>query len=470
MTHTSTPIGAEQPPVHSGWQADTIVLHSGYNGHEHQRSAAVPIYQTTSFLFENAQQGADLFDLVEEGHIYARTGNPTQAVLEQRITELEGGTSAVAVASGMAAIDLALATIAQAGDHVVVATQLYGGTQNLIAHVLSARSITSTIVSRSDVASISEAFRSNTKAVFLESVGNPSGDVADLALIAARAHARGIAVLVDNTSATPLLIRPLEHGADVVIHSATKYIGGHGTAIGGLIVDGGRFDWAAHADRYPQFNQPEPAFHNVIFTEKYPEFPFAARARTVGLRNGGATLSAHTAFLLLQGLETLALRIDRISSNTQAVLQFLDQHPLVAHISHVARTDHPDHAHARRYLQAQRLPGLLSFELHGGRDTSRSFYDALTLFQRLVNIGDSKSLAAIPAETTHHLLSDEELTLAGISPALVRLSIGIEHPADLLADLSQALDVAHQHYTRTNAPAIRSIAGAHTSRPLLETL
>lgn len=429
------------------WHADTIVLHAGYDGHAHQRSAAVPIYQTTSFLFENAQQGADLFDLEEEGHIYARTGNPTQTVLEERIAQLEGGTAALAVASGMAAIDMAIATLAQAGDHVVVASQLYGGTHNLIVHVLKARGISSTLVHRNELAQLAQFFTPQTKAVFVESVANPSGHIADLAAIAAQAHAHGIAVIVGNTSATPLLIRPFDHGADVVVHSATKYIGGHGNAMGGVIVDGGRFDWARHRARYPQFTAPEPAFHHFVITEKFPDFPFVARARTVVLRNGGASLAALSSFLLLQGLETLPLRLDRISSNTRELLDFLVQHPEVSQVSHVTLTTHPDHALARRYLRGKQVPGLISFELYGGRDAVRRFYDSLKLFQRLVNIGDSKSLAAIPAETTHHLLSDDELQRAGIAPGTVRLSVGIEHPDDLIADLRQALQ--HAELART---------------------
>ncbi|WP_353234312.1 aminotransferase class I/II-fold pyridoxal phosphate-dependent enzyme [Diaphorobacter ruginosibacter] len=439
----SSPSGA--PPA--DWHADTIVLHAGYNGHDHQRSAAVPIYQTTSFLFENAQQGAGLFDLEEEGHIYARTGNPTQSVLEERIAQLEGGTAALAVASGMAAIDMAIATLAQTGDHVVVASQLYGGTHNLIAHVLKARGITSTLVHRGGLANLHSVFTQQTKAVFVESVANPSGHVADLATIAEQAHAHGIAVIVDNTSATPLLLRPFDHGADVVVHSATKYISGHGTTIGGLIVDGGRFDWATRRVRYPQFSAPEPAFHDFVITEKFPDFPFVARTRTVVLRNSGASLAALSSFLLLQGLETLALRLDRISSNTREVLDFLVQHPLVSRVSHVTLPTHPDHAHARRYLRGKLVPGLISFELYGGREAARRFYDALALFQRLVNIGDSKSLAAIPAETTHHLLGDDELQRAGISAGLVRQSIGIEHPDDLIADLRQALQHSEPVHT-----------------------
>lgn len=448
------------PADGSAWQADTVVLHTGYDGLQHQRAAAVPIYQTSSFVFEDAQQGADLFGLVEDGFVYARTGNPTQAVLEARIQALEGGTGALAVASGMAAIDIALSTLAQAGDHVVVASQLYGGSHNLIVRVLQGRGIASTVVDKDDRAALAAAIRPQTKAVFLESIGNPSGALADIAAIADLAHGQGVAVVVDNTAATPLLVRPLAHGADVVVHSATKYIGGHGNALGGLIVDGGRFDWAAHAGRYPQFSQPEPAFHGVVYTERYPALPFVARARTVALRNGGATLAAHSAFLLLQGLETLALRVERISANTLAVLQLLRSHPAVARVQHVVLPEHPDHAQALRQLPPGRVPGLLAFELHGGREAARVFYDALTLFLRLVNIGDSRSLAALPAETTHRLLTEAEQRRAGIAPGLVRLSIGIEHPDDLLADLAQALD-------QVPLPVVSSVAAA-AAVPVLE--
>ena len=441
----------------SAWQPDTIALHAGYDGLQHQRSAAVPIYQTTSFLFEDADQGAQLFSLQQEGFVYARTGNPTAAVLEQRVTLLEGGTGTVAVSSGMAATDIALGTLAQVGDHVVIASALYGGSQNLIVNVLNGRGISSTIVKRGDSAALEAAITPSTKAVFLESVGNPSGDVADIAAVAEIAHAHGVAVVVDNTSASPLLVRPFDHGADIIVHSATKYIGGHGTVMGGLIVDGGRFDWNAHADRYPQLTQPDPAFHRIIYTERYPEFPMVARARTVMVRNGGATLPANSAFQLLQGLETLALRMDRISDNTRAIFDFLQTHPLVERVHHVAHPDHPDHEHAKRYLIGGRIPGLLSFELYGGREAARPFHDALQIFQRLVNIGDSKSLATIPSETTHRLLSDEDQIKAGIAPGLVRLSIGIEHPDDLIADLSQALQAA-----AAVTGASRSSSASHT--------
>ncbi|NLY28887.1 MAG: O-acetylhomoserine aminocarboxypropyltransferase/cysteine synthase [Alcaligenaceae bacterium] len=428
-----------QPLFPASWKPDTIVLHTGYDGSQHQRSAAVPIYQTTSFIFEDARQGADLFGLLEEGHVYARTGNPTQAVLEERIRLLEGGTAAVAVASGMAAIDSALATLAQAGDHVIVASDLYGGSHNLIVNVLHGRGVTATVLPRDRYDTLTDAITPRTKAVFIESLSNPAGQLADIRKIADQAHAHGVAVVVDNTVATPLLIRPIEHGADIVVHSATKYIGGHGVVMGGIVVDSGRFNWTIHADRYPQFNQPDPAFQNIVFVDQYPQFPFAARVRTVLLRNGGASLPAHSAFLLLLGLETLSLRIDRISSNTQAIVHFLASHPLVEQVSHISRPDHPDHALANTYLPDQRVPGLLSFSLRGGQPAARVFHDALKVFLRLVNVGDSKSLATIPAETTHRLLDDAARARAGITSGLVRLSIGTEHPDDLIADLALAL-------------------------------
>ncbi|MDR0225305.1 MAG: O-acetylhomoserine aminocarboxypropyltransferase/cysteine synthase [Burkholderiaceae bacterium] len=421
------------------WRQDTQALHAGYRGREQQRSAAVPIYQTSSFVFDSAQHGADLFGLVEEGEVYSRTANPTLAVLEQRVAALEGGVAALAVASGMAAIDVALATLASAGDHVVVASQLYGGTHNFIAHVLASRGVDSTVVDKNDFAALRQALGPRTRAVFVESVGNPSGGIADLARLADISHAAGVALVVDNTVASPLLLRPFDWGADIVVHSATKAIGGHGNALGGLIVDSGRFDWRAHAARYPQFSTPEPAYQGFVFTEKFPDRAYIARARAVLLRNCGAALAPHSAFLLLQGLETLALRQQRASSNTLAVIDFLQQHPEVERIHHAGLAGHADRGLAQRYLRGGLVPALLGFELRGGRPAARAFYDSLRLFLRLVNIGDSKSLAAIPAETTHSLLTDEALARSGIAPGLVRLSLGIEHPDDLLADLAQAL-------------------------------
>lgn len=452
----------QTPEWQLAWRPDTQALHTGYASGKHQRSAAVPIYQSTSYAFDSAQHGADLFDFAELGYIYARTGNPTLGVLEQRIAALEGGAIAIAVASGMAAIDIALGTLAATGDEVLIASQLYGGTHKLITEVLKSRGVGSRIVGKDDFDALAAAISPRTKAVFVESVGNPSGALADLRRIADIAHAAGVALVVDNTVPSPLQLRPIDWGADIVIHSATKVIGGHGNAIGGVIVDSGRFDWSAHAARYPQFSTPEPALHNTVFTEKFPGLAFYARARTVLLRHTGAALAAHSAFLLLQGLETLALRQDRITANTRRVIGFLQQQPQVERIHHVSLPDHPDHALAQRYLQGGGVPGIVSFELRGGHVAARQFYDALRLFLRLVNIGDSKSLASIPAETTHHLLTDAELAQAGIAPGLVRLSIGIEHPDDLIDDLRHAL----AHATHVSSQAAPRADTALTDRHL----
>ena len=345
---------------------------------------------------------------------------------------------ALAVASGMAAIDYAISTLAQSGDHVIATSELYGGTHNLFTHIFPSRGITTTLIQKNDFQALENAITPQTKAIFIESIGNPSGGVADISRIAAIAHRAGVVLIVDNTVATPLLIRPFDHGADIIVHSATKYIGGHGSVLGGIIVDAGRFDWVQHNTRYPQFTTPDESYHGIIFTEHFKDQAYIARARTVPLRNTGAALSAHSAFLLLQGLETLGVRIERISNNTARIIDFLAQHPLVESIRHVSVTDHADYELAQHYIQ-RGTPGILSFELRGGRRAARTFYDALKLFLRLVNIGDSKSLAAIPAETTHHQLNNDALLQVGITQGLVRLSIGIEHGDDLIADLAQAL-------------------------------
>ncbi|GBU09170.1 cystathionine gamma-synthase [Gammaproteobacteria bacterium] len=421
---------------------DTLVLHGGYKPEQHGRCAAVPIYQTTSFVFDNAQYGADLFDLAIAGNIYSRLSNPTLDVLEQRIAALEGGVGALAVASGMAAIDYAIATISSAGDHIIATSELYGGTHNFFSHILPSRGISSTLVNKNDFTALKAAIKDNTRAIFIESIGNPSGGMVDIKKIAEIAHEAGIVVIVDNTVASPILIRPIEHGADIVVHSATKYIGGHGTVLGGLIIDAGRFDWGLHQARYPQFTLPDPSYHGIIFSDHFGNQAYIARARTVPLRNTGAALSANSAFLLLQGLETLAIRMERISNNTTRIVDYLAVHPLVEKVHHVSIKTHPDHELSKQYISENSTPGIISFELKGGRDTARIFYDALKLFLRLVNIGDSKSLAAIPAETTHHQLDDAALAKVGITPGLVRLSIGIEHVNDLLDDLDQALEEA----------------------------
>ena len=416
---------------------ETLALHHGY-APDDQHAVAVPIHQTTSFAFDSAQHAADLFDLKVEGNIYSRIMNPTCAVLEQRVAALEGGIAGLAVASGMAAITYALQTVAEAGDNIVSISELYGGTYNLFAHTLPRQGIEVRFADKDDLGALEGLIDARTKAVFCESVGNPSGGVVDLARLAELAHRHGVPLMVDNTVPTPFLCRPIEHGADVVIHSATKYIGGHGTTVGGVIVDSGRFPWADHAERFPLLNEPDVSYHGVCYTRDLGEAAFIGRARVVPLRNMGAALSAQSAWQLLQGLETLALRIERISDNALAVARHLENHPRVTWVHYAGLEHHPDHALASRYMQG-RASGILSFGIQGGSEAGARFYDALGLILRLVNIGDAKSCASIPAATTHRQLNDEELKAAGVTDDMVRLSIGIEHIDDLIADLDQAL-------------------------------
>ncbi|GEK46047.1 O-acetylhomoserine aminocarboxypropyltransferase [Bisbaumannia pacifica] len=416
---------------------ETLALHHAY-APDNQRSVAVPIHQTTSFAFDSAQHAADLFDLKEEGNIYSRIMNPTCAVLEQRIAALEGGIAGLAVASGMAAITYTLQTLAEAGDNIVSISELYGGTYNLFAHTLPRQGIEVRFVDKDDLAGIAQRIDGHTKALFCESIGNPSGSVVDMTALAELAHEHGIPLVVDNTVATPFLWRPIEHGADIVIHSATKYIGGHGTTVGGVIVDSGKFPWAEHAERFPLLNEPDVSYHGISYTRDVGEAAFIARARVVPLRNMGAALSAQAAWNLLQGLETLALRIERVCANAQRVAEYLEGHQAVTWVQFAGLPSHKDHALAERYMQG-RASGILSFGIRGGREAGVRFYDALGLILRLVNIGDAKSCASIPAATTHRQLNDEELASAGVSADMVRLSIGIEHVDDLIADLDQAL-------------------------------
>ncbi|WP_355660045.1 O-acetylhomoserine aminocarboxypropyltransferase/cysteine synthase family protein [Halomonas salifodinae] len=416
---------------------ETLALHHGY-APDNQKSVAVPIHQTTSFAFDSAQHAADLFDLKEEGNIYSRIMNPTCAVLEQRIAALEGGIAGLAVASGMAAITYTIQTLAEAGDNIVSISELYGGTYNLFAHTLPRQGIEVRFVDKDDLAGIAKRIDGHTKALFCESIGNPSGSVVDMAALAELAHEHGIPLVVDNTVATPFLWRPIEHGADIVIHSATKYIGGHGTTVGGVIVDSGKFPWAEHAERFPLLNEPDVSYHGISYTRDVGEAAFIARARVVPLRNMGAALSAQAAWNLLQGLETLALRIERVCANAQRVAEYLEGHEAVTWVQFAGLPSHKDHALAERYMQG-RASGILSFGIRGGREAGVRFYDALGLILRLVNIGDAKSCASIPAATTHRQLNDEELASAGVSADMVRLSIGIEHVDDLIADLEQAL-------------------------------
>lgn len=418
---------------------ETIALHGGYTPEDTTKSVAVPIYQTTSFAFDDAQHAADLFDLKVAGNIYSRIMNPTNAVLESRVAQMEGGIAGLAVSSGMAAITYTIQTLAEAGDNIVSTGELYGGTYNLFAHTLPRQGLDVRFFNKDDSdATIAKLIDDKTKMLYCETVGNPSGGIADIERLAKLAHQHGIPLVVDNTVATPMLWRPIEQGADIVIHSATKYIGGHGTTIGGVIVDSGTFPWAENAERFPLLNTPDISYHGVTYTQDFGAAAFIARARVVPLRNMGAALSPMNAFQLMQGLETLALRMERIGDNTQKVAEFLEQHDLVAWVNYAGLPSHKDHALAQKYMNGK-ASGILSFGLKSGREGTRKFYDALNMIIRLVNIGDAKSCASIPAETTHRQLNDAELKAAGVSPEMVRLSIGIEHIDDILADIDQAL-------------------------------
>ncbi|MFN2380994.1 MAG: O-acetylhomoserine aminocarboxypropyltransferase/cysteine synthase family protein [Guyparkeria sp.] len=419
---------------------ETIALHAGYEPDD-QHAVAVPIHQTTSYSFDSAQHAADLFDLKVQGNIYSRIMNPTCGVLEARMAALDGGVGALATATGMAAITYAIQTIAQAGDNIISISELYGGTYNLFAHTFPRQDIEVRMQDKDDFAGIEASIDARTRAIYCESIGNPSGGVADIERLAEIAHRHGLPLMVDNTVGTPFLIKPIDYGADIVIHSATKYIGGHGTTLGGVIVDSGRFDWAAHPERFSLLIEPDPSYHGVSYTNDVGEAAFITRARVVPLRNTGAALSAQSAWNLLQGLETLSLRMDRVCDNTQKVAEFLEGHPQVSWVQYAGLPDHRDHHLAQKYMNG-RASGILSFGLKGGREAGVTFYDALDLILRLVNIGDAKSCAAIPASTTHRQLNDEELRAAGVPPDMVRLSIGIEHADDLIEDLDQALKAA----------------------------
>ena len=420
---------------------ETLAVHAGYEPDPTTKAVAVPIYQTTAYAFDDTQHGADLFDLKVEGNIYTRIMNPTQAVLEQRLAAMEGGVGALALSSGQAASTYAVLTIAGAGDNIVSTSTLYGGTYNLFAHTFPQLGVETRFVGPNDFGAIAAQIDERTKAIYCESIGNPAGDVADVERIAEVAHARGVPVIVDNTVPTPYLSRPFEHGADVVVHSVTKYIGGHGTIIGGALVDSGRFDWAANAERFPSLTQPDPSYHGMVYTEAVGELAYIVRARVVPLRNIGAAISPHTAFLALQGLETLPLRMDRICDNALAVAEHLRRHPQVEWVRYAGLTDSPEQPLLQKYAGG-RAAGILSFGIKGGRDAGARFIDALKLVTRLVNIGDAKSLATHPATTTHRQLSAEELSATGVSEDLVRLSVGIEHIDDIVEDLDQALAAA----------------------------
>lgn len=418
---------------------ETLSIHAGYETDPTTKSVATPIYQTVAYEFDSAQHGADLFNLEVPGNIYTRIMNPTNDVLEQRMAALEGGLASLVVSAGSAAINYAILTLAEAGDNIVSTPQLYGGTYTLFAHMLPKQGIQVKFAKDDSPESLAELIDDNTKAVYCESIGNPAGNIVDLGRVAELAHAKGVPVIVDNTVATPVLCKPIEHGADIVVHSLTKYIGGHGTTLGGVIVDSGKFPWAQHKARFPVFNQPEPSYHGVVYTEAFGDAAFIGRARTVPLRNTGSALSPMNAFLLMQGLETLPLRMERHVENAMKVAEYLKGHEKVSWVSYAGLPESEYYELAQKYMDGK-PSAILSFGLKEGYDAGVRFYDALGLFKRLVNIGDAKSLACHPASTTHRQLSVEEQAQAGVSPEMIRLSVGIEHIDDILADLEQALN------------------------------
>ncbi len=420
---------------------ETIAIHGGYTPDPTTKAVAVPIYQTTSYAFDNTQHGADLFDLKVSGNIYTRMMNPTSDVLEKRVAAMEGGIGGLAMASGMAAITASVMTLATAGDNVITPGTLYGGTYNLFAHTLPQYGIDMRFADYQDLNSFAKLIDKNTKAIFCESIGNPLGNVVDFGALADLAHAHGIPLIVDNTVPSPYLCRPFEHGVDIVVHSLTKYMGGHGNSLGGVIIDSGKFPWTQHKEKFKRFNEPDPSYHGVVFTEQFGDAAYIARARVIPLRNMGAVLSPLNAFLILQGIETLPVRMDRICANALVVATHLKQHPKVNWVKYAGLPDSPSKPLIDKYMGG-RASGIMSFGIKGGRAAGAKFIDALNLVVRLVNIGDAKSLACHPATTTHRQLKPEELKNAGVSEDMVRLSIGLEHLDDILADIEQALVAA----------------------------
>lgn len=417
---------------------ETICIHEGYDTDQTTKSCAVPIYQTVAYEFDDAQHGADLFDLAVPGNIYSRIMNPTWDVLEKRVAALENGLAALVVASGSAAINYAILTIAEAGDNIVVTPQLYGGTYTLFAHMLPKQGIDVRFADRDSAEDLAKHIDAKTKAVFCETIGNPAGNIIDLKPIAEMAHEHGVPLIVDNTVATPALLNPIDYGADIVVHSMTKYMGGHGTTLGGIIVDSGRFPWTEHAERFPVLNQPEPAYHGIVYTEAFAEAAYIGRARTVPLRNTGAALSPMSAFMLLQGIETLPLRMERHCENALAVAQYLQAHEQVEWVSYAGLEGDKYYELGQKYFNGQ-TSSLLTFGIKGGYEAGVKFYDSLKMIKRLVNIGDAKTLACHPASTTHRQLSKEEQKKAGVSEEMLRICVGIEHIDDIIADIEQAL-------------------------------
>ena len=418
---------------------ESLALHHGYESEATTKAAAVPIYQTTSYTFDDTQHGADLFDLKVVGNIYTRIMNPTTDVLEQRLAAMEGGIAALAVASGMAAITYAIQCICDVGTNVVSTSQLYGGTYNLFAHTLPRQGIDVRMVSAGDFKGFEDAIDENTRAIFCESIGNPAGNIVDIEKLAEIARRSGVPLIVDNTVATPYLCRPIEMGADIVIHSLTKYIGGHGTSIGGIIIDSGKFDWVENKERFPLLNEPDPSYHGVVYTEALGPAAFIGRCRVVPLRNTGAAISPFNSFQILQGLETLGLRMERHCENATALAEYLSRHNKVNWVNYAALADSPHNPLCQK-ITGGKASGILSFGVAGGSRAGAEFIDALKMILRLVNIGDAKSLACHPASTTHRQLKEEELAAAGVSDDLVRISVGIENIDDIIADVSQALD------------------------------
>jgi len=420
---------------------ETIAIHSGFGSDPATHAVAVPVYQTVAYQFDNAQHGADLFNLAVPGNIYTRIMNPTQAVLEERVAGLEGGVAALALSAGSAAVTYSILNLATVGDNVVTVPQLYGGTYTLFAHTLPGMGIEVRFAESDSPEDLAKLIDGRTRAIFCESIGNPAGNIVDLAAVADLARAHGIATIVDNTVATPALLKPVEHGFDIVVHSLTKYMGGHGNSLGGAIVDSGKFPWAEHADRYPMFSTPEPSYHGVVYTDALGPAAYIGRARTVPLRNTGSAISPFNAFLIMQGLETLNLRMERHCDNALAVAKHLQGHSGVAWVNYAGLEGDRYHDLAVRYMDG-RASGILTFGLKGGFENGVRFYDALQLFKRLVNIGDARSLACHPASTTHRQLTEAEQTSVGVRPEMIRLSVGIEHIDDIIEDLDQALAAA----------------------------
>ena len=420
---------------------ETIALHVGYDGDPTTKAVAVPIYQTVAFEFDSAEHGAALFNLEVPGNIYTRIGNPTNTVLEKRVAALEGGVDALSVSSGMSAIEYSIINIAEMGNNIVSTPQLYGATYTLLAHIFPKRGIKTHFAESDHPDAVEKLIDENTRAVYCESVGNPAGNVADVEGLARVAHKHGVPLIVDNTVATPVLLRPIEYGADVVLHSMTKFMGGHGTSLGGMIVDAGKFPWRDHPQKFYMFNRPEIAYHDVVYVDQFGESAYVARCRTVCQRNTGATLSPFNGFLLLQGLETMALRVERHVENAKAVAEYLRAHPMVEWVNYAGFPDSPLYPMAQKYLGSKRC-SLLTFGVKGGFEAGRKCFDGLKLFKRMVNMGDAKSLSCHPASTTHRQLTPEEQLKTGVTPEMIRLSVGIEHIDDILEDLGQALDKA----------------------------